>query len=205
MSFLQRDRTAFNDRQGLKSLDYAIPLLIIFSTIGVNTTSSDDDEVTQKDVMGWVVTAITAAVASLIAAVALWHNAKATKAAHKMTSDSLDLTAKAMTLDANAKYVEFIKSTSKELNDLEESTDRELTSPHRKNWEPNYLNAVDRLAVLVRTKRIPDDLADYFRSEFRYAKHIIENSANRREREESFKEILQICNDKHWDSLNLDK
>ena len=50
------------------------------------TAAAAEDQISQIDLIGWLVTAIAVA----IAAISLWYNAKATRKAHEMTSKSLD-------------------------------------------------------------------------------------------------------------------
>jgi hypothetical protein len=208
-------------------LQFLLFAMLAFDHVSASTGSTgqadEDDRITLKDITGWIVTAITAGVASTIAALALWHNAKTTRTTQELTRnqikenaraaeisqnltrESLKLTAKSMELDANSRYVEFLKSTSEELTKILESPERQLSSRHRDKWEINFLNAVDRIALLLNKNRIPEDIANYFRQDIAYARHIIENSPNRAEREKSYEDIIKICTTKGWEPLDLDR
>jgi hypothetical protein len=72
----------------------------------------------------------------------------------------------------------------------------------RRRWELNFLNTVGKIATLIQLRRYPEDLKNYFELEFRWAKHLIENSVEREVRENQYKEILQICNTRGWDTYD---
>jgi hypothetical protein len=200
------------DHGPLLILFYSLIVLqfIGFDTMIYNLASASTEEeadITQKDVIDWIVTILTASIASTIAAVALWYNAKTTKQSHKLTQASLDLNTKSLELDANSRYVEFLRDTSKELTDLEQNTNRILSpnnKKNRKNWESKYLNAVDRIALLVNKGRIPEDLVDHYRQSFAYARYVIENSDNRKDREQTFSDTIHICKKRSWEPLDLE-
>jgi hypothetical protein len=187
-------------------------LLLLFSVLTSSSNAAaavaavvEEDQLTQRDVIGWAVTAIAVA----IAGISLWHNAKATRESHKLTSKSLELTAKAMELDAKSRYLEFVMSLHEDLGNLEaDFVNRRPGSTGRHLWEGRYLNAVDNIALLIHTLQIPEEITDYFRDSFSYARHIIEEGTPdtklRAERVESYREILQICRRKGWEPRNED-
>jgi hypothetical protein len=121
-----------------------------------------------------------------------------------IAAGALYYTARSFRDETNAKYVLTLSNIDNELTKIETDAERgahEL-SLLRKRWEVNFLNTVGRIANLIESGRYPKDLENYFALEFRWARHLIESSADREFRRNNYTEILEICNTKGWNAYN---
>ena len=66
---------------------------------------------------------------------------------------------------------------------------------------------MDQIALVINTLQVPEKFKDYFHHSFKYARYIIEKEKDprqRREKEDFYKDILQICKTKGWEPVNED-
>jgi hypothetical protein len=129
-----------------------------------------------------------------------------TLASAVIAAGGLVYTARSFRHETNAKHVLALTSIDTELNTLESDPWRkESNATLRYHWEIKYLNAVEKIAWLIRRKKYPADLTDYFKRAFTGAKYLllkspnIQNSKEKELREKDNEDILKICEDKGWE------
>jgi hypothetical protein len=132
-----------------------------------SASTEDSSQISQKDIVGWIVTLS----ATAIAAGALYY------------------TAGSFREEGNAKYVLTLSTIDNELTKVETDAERDAhpRSILRRRWELNFLNTIAKIATLILLRRYPEDLKNYFELEFRWAKHLIQNSVEREFRENQYK------------------
>jgi hypothetical protein len=148
-----------------------------------NTTSSEQasGQIYSKDVIGWIV----AFSATIPPALGLFYTAIQLKN------------------DSNARYIQTFREIEKEISEIENHNDRNLSIGEQKRtrWEVNFLNTMDKNAFLMQSKRYPKDLLDIFKNDFGYALYLIGSDDSRKR---DYHEILILCSQKQWPALNAD-